>query len=104
MRRSMVKCNSYKFFVKKIRLLLRTAREQYYVRRLNSLNYDVKQNWKVLNSLMGKNKKSNYKEFIVDGVSTNDTNKVCDVFCNLLITREISMDLSQSEPPIIWIR
>ena len=82
MRRGMISDNSYKLHVKKLRLLLRTAQEQYYVRRLDSLNYDVNRNWNVLNSLMGKNKKSLHKDFIVDGVSTNDTNEICDVFCN----------------------
>ena len=68
--------------MKKLRLLVGTAREQYYVRRLHSLNQDVKRNWKVLDSLMGKNKKSLHKEFIVDGVSTNDTTKIWNAFCN----------------------
>ena len=45
-----------------LRFLLKTAREQYYDRRLDSLNDGVKRNWKVLNSLTGKNKKS-MKEF-----------------------------------------
>ena len=71
--------------LKKLRFVLRTAREQYYVRRLESLNYDVKRNWKVLDSLMGKNKKSLHKEFTVDGVSTNDTNKICEALGNYFI-------------------
>ena len=41
----------------------------------------MKRNWKVLNSLMGKNK----KEFIADGVSTSGTTKICDVSCNCFI-------------------
>ena len=88
MRRGLISYNSFKLYAKKLRLLLRTAREQYYVRRLDSLNYDVKRNWKVLNSLMGKNKKSLHKEFIVDGVSTNDTTKICDAFCNYFIDHQ----------------
>ena len=38
----------------KLRLLLRTAREQFFVRRPSSLNTDMKRNWKNLNSLMKK--------------------------------------------------
>ena len=72
--------NSYKLYVKKLRLLLRKTRKHNYVTRLGSLNSNAKRNWKVLNSLMGKNKKSLHKEFNVDGVSTNDTAKNCDVF------------------------
>ena len=54
----------------------------------------MKQNWKVLKGLMGKNKKTLHKEFIVDGVSTNDTTKhaMLSVIISL-ITQEISMDL-----------
>ena len=57
MTRGMISYYSFKLYAKKLRLLLRTARKKYYVRRLDSLNYDVKRNLKVLNSLMGKNKK-----------------------------------------------
>ena len=77
MRRDMISWNSYKFYVKKLHLLLRTIREQCYVRRLDSLNKYV------LNSLMGK--KSLHNDFIVDGDSTNDTAKICDAFCNSFI-------------------
>ena len=41
----------------------------------------MKRNWKVPNSLTGKNKKSVHKEFIVDGVSTNNSIIICDAFC-----------------------
>ena len=34
---------------------------------------------------MGKNKKSIHKEFTVEGVSTNDSTKICDAFCNYFI-------------------
>ena len=54
MRRGMISYKSYKLFVKNLRLLLRTAREKFCVRRLDSLNIYVKGNWKVLNSLMCK--------------------------------------------------
>ena len=46
--------NAYKVYVKKLRLLLRTTMEQYFVRRVTSPNSDMKKNWKVLNGLMGK--------------------------------------------------
>ena len=54
----MIKYNSYKLNVEKLRLLLRTAREQYYATYLYPLKNDLKQNWKVSNSLMNKNKNS----------------------------------------------
>ena len=85
MRCGMVSYNSYKLYVKKLRLLLRTPREQYYVRRLKSLNNGVKRSLKILNNRKGKNKKSLHKEFFVDVVSTNDTNKKWDAFCNSFI-------------------
>ena len=85
MRPDMTSYNSYKLNVKKLRLLLRAAREQYYGRRLDSLNNDVKQNWKVSNSLMSRNKKSLHKECIVDVVSTNGTTKICDALGNYFI-------------------
>ena len=55
MSRGMISYISFNLYAKKLRLLLRTALEKCYVRRLGSLNYDVKRNWKVLNSRMCKN-------------------------------------------------
>ena len=34
---------------------------------------------------MGKNKKALQKEFSIDGVSTTDTTKICNSFCNYFI-------------------
>ena len=98
MRRGMISYNSYKLNVKKQLWLLRTAQEKYCVRRLDSFNNDVKRNWNVLNSLMGKNKKSFHKEIIVHGVSTNNTIKICDAFCNYVIDnpREIHKSIPTS--------
>ena len=73
------------FMWKKLRLLLGTAREQYFFRRLTSFSTDRKINWKVLNSLIGKNKKSLQKAFIIVGVSITDTTKICNSFCNHFI-------------------
>ena len=68
-------------------MLLRTAGEKYYSRRLDSINNDVKRNWKVLNRPMGKikKKKSFRKECIADVDSKNYTTKICDAFCNYFI-------------------
>ena len=75
----------YKNYVKKLRLLLKTVRKQYLFRRLSSLNTDMKRKYKVLNNLMGNNKKSLQKEFNIDGVSTTDNTKICNSFCNYII-------------------
>ena len=57
MRRGMMSYNSYELYVKKLRLLLRKAKERYNARRLDFLKVDVKLNCKILKSLMDKNKK-----------------------------------------------
>ena len=58
--------NVHKIYVKtKLRLLLWTAREQYFVRRLSSLNTDMKRNWKVLISLKGGNKSCSKKSSLL---------------------------------------
>ena len=75
LRNCLLSYNMYKLYVGKLRLLLRTAGEQYFVRTLISRYTDMKRNWKILNRQMGKNKKWLKKEFIVDGVSTTDTTK-----------------------------
>ena len=81
----MISYNSYKLSgKKKTTVVLRTAQEYNSVRRLDSLNNVVKLNWKVLNRLMGKNKKSLHTEFVVDGVRTNDTTTFFDAFVQSL--------------------
>ena len=65
--------------------VLKTARQKCYAQRLCSFNNDMHRNWKVSKDLMGKVKKILHKKFIVDGVSTNDTSKVCNSFCNYYI-------------------
>ena len=92
-----------KLLVKQLRLLLGTAREQNYVRRLDSFNYDVKRNWKVLNSLMGKNKKNHSirSSLLTESQQTIQLKFVMASVTISLITQEISMNLSQSAPPII---
>ena len=66
LRNALLSYNVYKIYMKKLRLLLRTTREQYFVRRLSFPDTDKKRNWKFSNSLMGKNKNSLEKEFIFD--------------------------------------
>ena len=94
-----------KINVKKLHLLLRTPREQYFVRRLSSLNTYVKRNWKASNSLIEKNKKSLRIKFFIDGVSTADTAKICSSFCNYFIDhqKKTSLNQSRSATPIIII-
>ena len=43
LRNGFLSYNEYKIYVKKLRLLLGTVREQYFVRRLSSLNTDMKE-------------------------------------------------------------
>ena len=87
MRRGMISYNSYKLFVKKTTLVSRNSTGTILCQALrsDSLNYDMKRCCKVLNSLKGKNKKSPHKEFTVDEVSTNNTTKICNAFCNYFI-------------------
>ena len=55
----------------------------------------MNKNWKVLNSPTGKkNKKSLQKEYIIDGVSTPDTTKICNSLCNYFIDH--SKNISES--------
>jgi len=85
MRRNFTSSDSYKFLAKKVRLLLKTAREEYYVSQLCSLNHDLKRNWRVLNSLMGRNKKSSNKSFKIDGSTTDDPTTISNSFCEHFI-------------------
>ena len=60
-RNGSISYNFYKVYVKKLSLLLRTAREQ----RLSPLNNDMIHKWKVLNGLMRKSKKMLHKSSVL---------------------------------------
>ena len=80
--------------LKKQRLLLRTAREQIYAKKLTSFTNDIKWNWKVLNSLMG-------KKTALQGVCCWLNNVSCSYFVE---HPRIIMNLLRPAPPTIWIR
>ena len=101
MRRGMIIYNSLKLYAEKLSLILRKAKEQYFVGRLDSLNYDVKRSWKFLNSLMGKKKHSIRSSLLTESQQTILLRFAMLSVIISLINQEISMNLSQSAPFII---
>ena len=55
MKQNLILRASYREYAAELRKLLRVAEQEYYVRRFNSLDRDMKRNWKILNTLLGKN-------------------------------------------------
>ena len=85
MKRGQITVNCYKVFEKKLRKVLRMAEEEYHERKLESLNNDIKRTWKILNSLMGKNRSSVQESFIVDNEIVTDPAKISEAYCKHFI-------------------
>ena len=76
----LITLTSYKRYCSSLRNLLRIAKKNYYVHKLNSLNNDPKKNWKLLNKMMNKNVKGIPDEFIINGSSCADPQLVANAF------------------------
>ena len=64
----------------RLRRLLRRLEEKYYVKKLESLNSDLKKNWKVINKMLNRSRKSISKTFVVGNVDTNDKLVIANSF------------------------
>ena len=71
---------SYDLYVKSLRNLMKTAEQQYYVRRFDSLGNDIKKNWKILNGLLGKSKAKLSDHFILNNEKVYNSDRISEAF------------------------
>ena len=89
--RNRITLTSYKNYCNALRNLLRIAEEEYYVSKLNSLKNDSKQNWRILNSLMGKNRDMISDNFQIDGEQVLNEATIASSFSDYFISHPASI-------------
>ncbi len=63
--------------------VIRTAKKKYYCNLLDDQKHNLKQTWKILNDLLGRNRKQDLPDcFDIDGKSTSDYKTIADGFNN----------------------
>ena len=95
-KRNRIALSSYKAYCKALSSLLNIAEEEYFENKFASLRCDMKKNWRLLNNMLGKNVKSSHREFLIDGVKTEDQNIISKSFCEYFI--EYPKSIHQSIP------
>ena len=96
--RNRITLMSYKNYCNALRNLLRIAEEEYYVSKLNSLKNDPKKNWRILNSLMGKNRDMISDNFQIDGEQVLDEAAIASSFSDYFISHPASIHASIPPP------
>jgi hypothetical protein len=70
----------YKCYANDLRKLLKLAESRYYKNKLKSLRTDPKNNWKILNSLLGRKKKEQVQSFIINNENIIDAGIIASEF------------------------
>ena len=79
---------SFQFLRNKVNVEMRNAKSKYFHDKITdcSVMNDPKKTWKLINSLLGKNNKSNnVNELLVDGTSVSDPKSIADAFNDYFI-------------------
>lgn len=71
---------SYKEYAAELRSLLRVAEREYYVRRFNALDNDIKRNWKILNKLLGNTSGITSENFKINETNVTNPDIICHEF------------------------
>ena len=80
MKTGFITFRSYDRYCKSLRILLRAAEEGFHTNRLNSLGNNVKQNWRILNRLLGRTKAGISNNFVIDDQVIYDERIICEEF------------------------
>ena len=72
-------------YCKALNRLLNIAEEEYFERKFISMKSDMKKNWKLLNDMLGRNRRTVHQEFVIDGVGTEEGAVISKSFCDYFI-------------------
>ena len=90
-RDGIITARSYKSYTGELRRLLRTAEEEYYVRKFTSLNGDMKRNWNILNGLLGRNVEKSFDHLIINGSVISDPQIIANEFGRYFISHPMNI-------------
>ena len=91
LKRHRITRRSYNEYCKALRNLLDIAEREYYRHKFNTLNNDPKQNWKVLNYLLGKTGDGISDSFNIDGMLVNCEKTIAKSFSDHFLNHPISI-------------
>ena len=87
----LISSESYKMISSKLKELLRVAKSEYFTNKFHSLRNDGKNNWKILNNLMGKKTKLISDRFNLNGILSHDPHKIAIEFNKFFINHPINI-------------
>ena len=85
-RRGEITKECYRKYCADLRKLIKSSKNNYYVNRFNALGNNMRKNWKLLNSLLGKNKDEIAGEFKIQDQLISDPKKICEDFSNYFVS------------------
>ena len=85
---------SYKKYCNALRDLLRIAEEDYHVYKLQSLEKNSKQNWTILNGLLGRKRSNISDHFTINDRLISDPTVIANEFCNYFVEHPINIHQS----------
>jgi hypothetical protein len=74
--------NCYKCFANDLRRLLKIAESLYYKNKLKSMSNNSKNNWKILNSMLGRKKEESSSSFVVNDENISNAKVIANEFNN----------------------
>ena len=71
---------------KKLKYLIRSAKDKHYKNKMAEVNGDPKATWKLINNLRGKTKSKILPSFIIDGELVTNKRKIATAFNNYFVS------------------
>ena len=94
LKRNRITRNSYNEYCRALKNVFDIAEDEYFRNKFNSLSGDQAKNWKILNSLLGKNTEALPDHFIIDNESTHDKDKITAGFSKYFHDHPLSIHQS----------
>ncbi len=79
--------NAFKRYRNKLNTLIRKSKKEYYNKRFESVKNNLRKTWKTINSIIGRNKKSNTQTNFIDsnGCAISDPQVISEEFNNFFV-------------------
>ena len=97
-KKNIITYRSYNYYCKCLRTLLRQARSLFYKKKLSKLSKNPRENWKVINKLLNRNKNNEINnKFAINGDTVTDMDNISNEFCNFFTNKPILINQSISD-------
>ena len=89
LKRRVITYNSFKTYVNLLNTLLRRVKREYYIKKFENVNNNTKNTWKLINNILGRNKRSEIKEIMVDGNIISEDSQLAERFASFFASLPI---------------